>query len=308
MNEDQLVKAIEAAARRLPPVRLGIGDDAALVDVREGCELAVCVDTLNEGVHFPADVAPADLGHKALAVNLSDLAAMGADPAWALLSLSLQQVEERWLGQFLDGFCDLAERFRVALAGGDSTKGPLAVSVTVAGSVKRGEALVRGASSAGDDLWVSGTLGDAAAALGGCPDEFLDARLHRPEPRVALGQALRGLATSCIDLSDGLRRDLPRLLPSGRGAQVDVFALPRSEALRAAADDRRTLSWAMVGGDDYELCFTAAPEHGDAVRDAGRRARVTVTRIGMVTRDSELRWLDRHGQPFEPESAGFEHF
>ena len=310
MNEDQLVKLIEATASRLPrdSVAVGIGDDAALLEVPAGSRLAVCVDTLNQGVHFPADVAPSDLGHKALAVNLSDLAAMGARPAWALLSLSLPRLCENWLKQFLEGFAGLAARYRVALVGGDSARGEPAVSVTVAGHLPPDQALLRGTGKVGDELWVSGTLGDAAAALAGCADAELLARLHRPEPRVRLGLALRGLATSCIDLSDGLARDLPRLLPPERGARIEVAALPRSRALRKAAGEHRTLSWAVVGGDDYELCFSAAADSAEAVREAAREAAVPVTRVGAVTAEPGLRWQDRDGRSFESDAEGFEHF
>jgi thiamine-monophosphate kinase len=294
-------------------VVLGIGDDAALVQAPSGMCLAIATDTLNDGVHFPVETAAVDLGWKALAVNLSDLAAMGARPAWATLSLSLREADPVWVDAFLDGFLALASEHGVALVGGDTTRGPLSVCVTVQGWVARDRVLRRDGACVGDDVWVSGSLGDAAAALaqwraGGAADPALRARLDRPQPRVAVGLALAGLATACIDVSDGLLADLGHLChASSVGAQVDVGALPASERLCAmfTPETQRTLQ--SAGGDDYELCFTAAPAQRDAVAGIGEATGVLMTRIGRVVRgDAVIALID--GVAWQPPRAGFDHF
>ena len=278
----------ERTAQAREDVRLGIGDDAALLAVPAGQELAVAIDTLVEGVHFPAGTAPADIGWKALAVNLSDLAAMGATPAWCTLSLSLPDADAVFVDGFLDGFLGLAVQHEVVLVGGDTTRGPLSVCVTAHGFVEPGTALRRDGARAGDDIWASGTLGDAAAALaqwrsGIDGDAFLRQRLDRPTPRVALGRALRGIATSCIDVSDGLIADLGHVCEAGAvGARVDLDDLPASEALRSAFDAERRRLLQASGGDDYELCFTAAVEARDAVLVAAASAGTRVSRIGRI--------------------------
>ncbi len=292
-------------------VVLGIGDDAALLRVPAGRLLVVATDTLNAGVHFPDGTAPADIGWKALAVNLSDLAAMGATPAWCTLSLSLPRGDDAWLEAFLDGFLELAALHRVALVGGDTTRGPLSVCVTVHGLVEEGTALRRDGARVGDDAWASGTLGDAAGALslGKDAPPALRARLDRPEARVALGQALAGIATSVIDVSDGLLADLGHACDaSGVGAQVELDMLPASPALREAFDaaSRRVLQ--ATGGDDYELCFTAAPGQRAAVAGAARKAGLPVTRIGRIVEGTGVQALDADDRPWQPPRKGYTHF
>lgn len=288
--EFDLIDRIRArASTTRADVVLGIGDDAALLQVPPGRQLVVAMDTLNAGVHFPDDTAPADIGWKALAVNLSDLAAMGATPAWCTLSLSLPDAGTAFVDGFLDGFLALAAIHQVALVGGDTTRGPLSICVTAHGLVETGTALRRDAACVGDDIWVSGTLGDAAAALAHwrqamVGDVFLRLRLDRPTPRVALGQALRGIAHACIDVSDGLLADLGHVcMASGVGAQVDVDALPASRALVEAFDAEARRSLQATGGDDYELCFTAPAHARDAINAAALASAADVTRIGMVT-------------------------
>jgi thiamine-monophosphate kinase len=309
-GEFDLVARIRARAAAIADGRgdvvLGIGDDAALLQPPPGRWLAVATDTLNAGVHFPDDTAPADIGWKALAVNLSDLAAMGAAPAWCTLSLAMPHADPAWLDGFLDGFLDLAASHRVALVGGDTTRGPLSACVTVHGFVEPGRALRRDGARAGDDLWVSGTLGDAAAALaqwraGGARDAALRARLERPTPRVALGEALGGLAHACIDVSDGLLADLAHVCAaSGVGAEVEVETLPLSPSLRAAAfADERRIALQATGGDDYELCFTAPAGAREAVSAAARRSGVAATRIGRVVAGRGLRALRADGGPWD---------
>lgn len=314
MGEFDLIARIRARAASRGDVVLGIGDDAALLQPPAGMQLVVAMDTLNAGVHFPSETAPADLGWKALAVNLSDLAAMGAMPAWCTLSLSLPDADATFVDGFLDGFLALARAHEVALVGGDTTRGPLSVCVTAHGLVVPGMALRRDGARVGDDVWVSGTLGDAAGALrqwtsGIEGDASLRARLDRPTPRVALGRALHGIASACIDVSDGLLADLGHVCTaSGVGACIDVDVLPASQALRVAFDDdvRRLLQ--ATGGDDYELCFTAPADAREAVREAGATTGVGVSRIGRIVESAGVSAFAADGQAWRPPVAGWQHF
>jgi thiamine-monophosphate kinase len=296
-------------------VVLGIGDDAAVVTCPPHRRLVVAMDTLNAGVHFPAETSPADIGWKALAVNLSDLAAMGAEPAWCTLSLSLPEPDSAWLDGFLDGFFALAEAHRVALIGGDTTSGPLLVCVTVHGFVEPRGVLRRDAAQAGDDLWVTGTLGDAAAALrqwraGDAIDPALRRRLDRPIPRISAGQALAGIAHACIDVSDGLLADLGHVCrASGVGAALDVDALPASDALRAVCDRQVMRVLQTSGGDDYEVCFTAPKTARLAVEDAMAACDTPATRIGRIVPMTEgVRAYEADGREWHPPRRGYEHF
>ena len=297
LAEFALIDRIRARTRGREDVVLGIGDDAALLQPRAGHWLAVTADTLNESVHFPPETPPADIGWKTLAVNLSDLAAMGATPAWGTLALSLPQAEAAWIDAFADGFFALADAHDWRLVGGDTTRGPLSLSVTAFGQVPHGQALRRDGAQIGDDVWVSGTLGDAAGALWlwqrGLLDvtrmapesglEHLRQRLLRPTPRVALGIALRGIASAAVDVSDGLLADLGHITArSGVGVQVDAGALPISGALRSQFDAPCARNCAQVGGDDYELCFTAPPRASAAVEDIATSLGIALTRVGTV--------------------------
>lgn len=297
LAEFALIDRIRARTRGREDVVLGIGDDAALLQPRAGHWLAVTADTLNESVHFPPETPPADIGWKTLAVNLSDLAAMGATPAWGTLALSLPQAEAAWIDAFADGFFALADAHDWRLVGGDTTRGPLSLSVTAFGQVPHGQALRRDGAQIGDDVWVSGTLGDAAGALRlwqrGLLDvtrmapesglEHLRQRLLRPTPRVALGIALRGIASAAVDVSDGLLADLGHITArSGVGVQLDAGALPISGALRSQFDASCARDCAQVGGDDYELCFTAPPRASAAVEDIATSLGIALTRVGTV--------------------------
>jgi thiamine-monophosphate kinase len=312
--EFDLIARIRARVTTRDDVVLGIGDDAALLQVPAGRQLVVAMDTLNAGVHFPEETAPADIGWKALAVNLSDLAAMGAEPAWCTLSLSMPRSDAAWVDAFLDGFLDLAGQHRVALVGGDTTRGPLSISVTVHGFAAPGRALRRDGARVGDDVWVSGTLGDAAAALeqwrsGGARDAFLRQRLDRPTPRVALGQALVDVAGACIDVSDGLLADVAHVCrASGVGVSLRIADLPASPALREAfaEDARRALQAGR--GDDYELCFTAPRELRDEVMQLAARAGTAVTRVGAVIEGQDVQVMDADGGIWNAPRAGYEHF
>ncbi len=299
------------------PVRLGVGDDCALLAPPAGESLALSTDMLVEGRHFFAGADPFSLGHKALAVNLSDLAAMGARPLGFTLAFALPAADAGWLAPFSQGLLALADVHGIELVGGDTTRGPLNLCITVFGSVPDGQALRRDGAAASDDVWVSGTLGDARLALEALqgrralePARLAAAqvRLDRPEPRVALGHALRGVATAAIDVSDGLLGDLGHILSrSGVGAVIDADALPCGAALAHEAPDLRR-EFALNGGDDYELCFVAPAARRQAVLDAAHRAGVAVTRIGQLTQASGLRVTDRFGKALALHSRSFDHF
>ena len=301
---------------------LGVGDDAALVNVRRGCELVVSADMLVAGRHFFRDSDPRRLGHKALAVNLSDMAAMGATPRWATLALALPRADSRWLREFSRGFMTLARRFDVDLIGGDTTRGPLNICVQIMGEVPRGTALRRDGARAGDDIWVSGTLGDAALAVAArrrrirlTRDELArcTAKLDRPQPRIALGLALCGVAHSAIDISDGLLADLGHILErSGIAAEIELAALPASAIVRRYLDRVAACSALLAGGDDYELCFSAARSARTHIERIGRRTRIALTRVGRVqahARNSpRLVVRAPDGSALTPMRGGYEHF
>jgi thiamine-monophosphate kinase len=298
-------------------VVLGVGDDAALMKCPDDMMLAVSMDSLVSGVHFFADTAPAALGHKALAVNLSDLAAMGADPAWVTLALTLPEVSEPWLYEFCQGFAGLAERYQVSLVGGDTTRGPLAVTVQVHGFVPNGFAMRRDGAEVGDDIYVTGTLGDAALALQqlkqGLSQQAVNAaiveRLERPQPRVEAGLALRHLAHSAIDLSDGLLADLGHILTlSGVGASLALDRIPRSSAVDAVIRSEEDWSLVAAGGDDYELCVTLPSVCRAEVAGIAQRLDLAITRIGSIESEMGLRCIDQKGHAWSPSRLGFDHF
>jgi thiamine-monophosphate kinase len=296
---------------------LGVGDDCALLLPIPGMQLAISSDMLVEGRHFLSTVAPERLGHKALAVNLSDLAACGAEPLVFSLALALPRGDDSFVAELAQGLFALADLHDIELVGGDTTAGPLNLCITVIGQVPTGLALLRSGARPGDDLWVSGQLGDARLALevfrgrASLPgDQFETVRraMELPQPRVALGLALRGVATSAIDLSDGLVGDLGHVLQrSGVGARVVVDELPRSAGL-AAQPPALQEECLLAGGDDYELLFTAPPACRQVVGDAGRRAGVVVTRCGAIETGSELRLVDGQGRPLPSRFRGYDHF
>lgn len=309
-GEFDLIAHIRARAGLRDDVILGIGDDAALLQPPAGRQLVVTADTLNAGVHFPESTTASDIGWKSLAVNLSDLAAMGAEPAWCTLSLSLPASDPGWLDGFLDGFLGLAQAHGIALVGGDTTRGPLAIAVTAIGLVAAGRALRRKGARVGDDVWVSGTLGDAAAALHAWPEPApaLRARLDRPSPRVELGRRLAGVAHAALDVSDGLLADLGHLCrASGVGAEIELARLPVSDALGVHPLSAR-IAWQACGGDDYELCFTASPDHRDGLAMLATELELPLTRIGRIVDGDGVRALDETGQPWCSERTGYTHF
>lgn len=306
-------------ARPARTAALGVGDDCALVRPPAGLVLALTTDTLAEGTHFPPGAEPRRLGHKALAVNLSDLAAMGADPRWFLLALTLPAVDEPWIEAFAAGMYALAGMQGMELIGGDTTRGPRSITITALGTLPAGYALRRDAAQAGDDVWLSGSTGDAALGLAhlqgriALPPDAAGAciaRLEQPAPRVALGQRLRGVAAAAIDVSDGLLADLGHVLERSRvGAEIEYARLPRSDFLRACSDRALGDECLLAGGDDYELLFTAGADRRAAVEAAGRAADIAVTRIGrIVAGPPAARLLDAAGAPVRVARAGFDHF
>lgn len=298
---------------------LGVGDDAAILRARRGMDLVVSADMLVAGRHFFRDADPARLGHKSLAVNLSDMAAMGAVPRWATLAIALPRVDVRWLKAFMGGFMRLARRHGVDLVGGDTTRGPLAICVQIIGEAPAGAALRRDGARAGDDVWVSGTLGDAALALAAAKGRVrlsggerrrVEAKLDAPTPRIALGRALRGVARSAIDVSDGLVADLGHICERSRvAARIELPRVPASAALGRLLDRPVARAALLAGGDDYELVFTAARSRRAAVERIGRRLRARLTRIGAIARGRPaVTVVDGAGRPLRLRGTGFDHF
>ena len=334
MKEFQLIQQIQqgisvsADDNLNSGVILGIGDDAAVVEVPAGFHLVAATDTLNVGVHFPTDTLPYDIAYKCLAVNLSDMAAMGAIPRWALLSLSLPEAGQQWVTSFIDGFNALANSHGVVLIGGDTTHGPLSVSLTALGLVKPGMQLVRHGARPGDLLVVSGTVGGAARILdllqreadvtddlkdnleGGDLEDDLEDRhlLDRPVPRVELGQCLPGYATSCIDISDGLLADLGHVLEASNcGASIVLENLPGDEIL-SGLENQLKWNYQLSGGDDYELLFTLPPAHRDMLSTWSEQTAVELSIIGEIEKQHGIRCKSNTGEVFDPQKAGFEHF
>jgi len=318
LSESALIERFfrDCGARRADVV-LGVGDDAALLTMPAESDLVAANDTLVAGVHFPARTPPAAVGHRALAVNLSDFAAMGARPAWALLALTLPEAEEAWLEEFAAGLDALAHDHRVAIVGGDTTRGPLCVSLQLLGYVARGTALRRTGGRAGDALFVSGTPGDAAAGLAliegrlASPADsfaYLRERFLLPTPRVALGERLRGYASACIDVSDGLLGDAAKLASaSGVGVEIDIKSLPASQPLRSAVGDEPARELALTGGDDYELCFSVHPQNVARLLAEVPPQDWRYTRIGSLRSEGGA-VVVRDGAVMEFSHSGYQHF
>jgi thiamine-monophosphate kinase len=300
--------------RRNPSVRLGIGDDCALLGFDDLVELAVTTDTMVEGVHFFSSADPQAVGYKALAVNLSDLASMGAEPVCATLALTMPESDASWLSRFAQGFFDLAQEWSVELIGGDTTQGPLTITVQAMGTVPKGEALLRSTARPADLIYVTGYLGDAGLGVKieqnevDCSDAAVLNRLHRPEPRVEAGLRLRGVATSCIDLSDGLAGDLGHILQaSGVGAIIDWDKLPLSDAVRHYIGESRDWELPLRGGDDYELCFTIPASEAAAMERRMADLRYPCACVGVIDRSDGLRVL-KDSNRIQFSLQGYEHF
>lgn len=317
VGEFDLIRHYFTRPARGEGVVLGVGDDAAILAPPPGEELVVSTDTLVGGRHFPESTDPEAIGWKSLAVNLSDLAAMGATPRWCVLALTLPAADPDFLDGFAQGFHALAQQAGVDLVGGDTTRGPLAITVTVIGSVPAGQALRRDGARVGDGIWLSGMTGDAGLGLAlvegtgpVLPNDLAQLawqRLDRPEPRLLLGLALRGIASSAIDVSDGLLQDIGHILErSDKGATIDVDGLPLSPALRACNPDQ-ALAWALAAGDDYELCFTVPADRESALAELATHLGLSLTRIGSIDAAPGLRSI-RSGLPFDAPAVGFQHF
>ncbi|QEI14231.1 thiamine-phosphate kinase [Cellvibrio japonicus] len=319
-GEFQLIQQFfqrEQAEQPAAGVVLGIGDDCALLQIPEGKQLAVSVDTLVSGVHFPEGAEPALIAERALRTNLSDLAAMGAEPLWFTLALTLPQAEEQWLREFSRGLFACAKRYGIALIGGDTTAGPLSVSIQVMGAVTPGQALRRDGANLGDFILVTHSVGDGAAALAslqgrvsfsGDDHAYLHERFYRPEPRLQASARIRPFASAALDISDGLVADLQHICTaSDLGAVIDVEALPLSSALVAYPDRTQAYEWALSGGDDYELCFTVAPENMPDIAMLIAQGQLQASVIGEMVAGNRV-ICEYEGQPFSLAKQGYEHF
>ncbi|CAG8998169.1 MAG: Thiamine-monophosphate kinase [Candidatus Celerinatantimonas neptuna] len=319
MGEFELIERFFASSTKRPDVLLGIGDDAALIDVPAQHQLVVTTDTLVEGIHFFADIPPAALGHKALAVNLSDLAAMGAEPRWVTLAITLPSARMEWLEQFCRGFFELAEYYNVTLIGGDTTRGPLSITVTAHGVIPEGAAICRHRAKPGDWVYVTGTLGGSALAL-----KYLQGLVHLehdvlhsllkrhyyPQPRVLSGYGLRGVASSCIDISDGLLADLQHITNASHcSARLNLEQLPINPQVLANCDESQAFELALCGGEDYELCFTVSEENKGSLDIALSYSGVEYHCIGQLQLENEPVSLFLNDEPFElNRERGWDHF
>ena len=319
MDEFQLIDRFFSRPTLFDNVKVGIGDDGAVLKTRSDQDLVVVTDTLVEGVHFFSEISPADLGHKTLAVNLSDLAAMGAEPDWALLNLVLPAADSKWLEELSIGFFSLADRYNVTLVGGDTSYGPLNLTVTAGGWVPQGQALCRSGARNGDLIYVSGTVGDAALGLqllsepDGClsdGENRVIERLRRPEPRTLLGKALRPWATAAIDLSDGLAADLAHVVVAsgGLGAVIEEDCLPLSAEALELRTRKQLIPIALGGGDDYELCFCVPPEYRGEIDRLGRELRLPLTMIGKIDSTPGIWLVGESGVREEYRSGGHRHY
>jgi thiamine-monophosphate kinase len=314
LGEFDIIARYFARHRARSDVLLGIGDDAAVLAVPSERRLVTAIDTIVEGVHFPVATHAADIGYRALAVNLSDLAAMGAEPAWMQLSLSLPRADEQWLSGFAQGLFELADRHDVALIGGDTVKGPLVITVQIGGWVEQDGWLTRAGARPGDAVYVSGIPGEAAGGLATIlnalpPNEAtrqLQRRFFRPEPRVALGRGLRTLAHAAMDVSDGLLTDLEKLCAASHcGAELNVDALPESRSLRELFSAEVCVDYALAGGDDYEIIAAIDPSRASELERNGLAS--CLTRIGVFSHAPGVRCI-RNGLPFELQRRGYDHF
>lgn len=317
LGEFELIEAYFRRDSRAPGVIRGIGDDCALLQLPPGQCLATTVDTLVEGRHFPTGADPEDIAQRALRVNLSDVAAMGAEPLWFTLALTLPEPRESWLEAFSRGLFEAAREYRCVLVGGDTTRGPLTITIQVMAAVSPDRALRRDGAAAGDLVYVTGTLGDGAAALAflkgdlemtGEAADYLKTRFYKPLPRLVEGRMLAGLASAAIDISDGLLADLGHICEaSGVAASLAVEQLPLSEALAALPDRRQALNWALAGGDDYELCFTVPPDRAGAVDKLIGAGQLIAAPVGRLEAGGGLT-CTYQGRDFAPEKTGYQHF
>jgi thiamine-monophosphate kinase len=311
MNEFELIEKYFNWTGSSPDVIvIGVGDDCALITIDSNSQLATSVDTLIEGVHFPKNTSAADIAHKALAVNLSDLAAMGATPEYFTLALTLPEFDESWLKEFSNALKTLANQYNITLVGGDTTKGQLSISINVTGVVEKNKALLRSSAQVGDVIFVSNTIGDAALALWKIqqnikPSEQLLSQFNRPDPQVQLGCALVGIANACIDISDGLEQDLTHILKrSNVGARINLSDIPLGIEMQTHIEKSQDWCLALAGGDDYELCFSVAPENLSKLKKIEEDLDIKLSAIGLITQDEGI---ERMGG-FDKKCLSYQHF
>lgn len=315
LSEFSIVNTYFRRQTNLKRVISGIGDDAAVIEIPANTQLVTSIDTLVKGIHFSVNTSPRHLGYKALAVNLSDLAAMGAIPDTSLLALTIEEPNQKWLQDFSEGFLSLAEEYEMSLVGGDVTSGPLCISVVVNGLVPWGKAICRSGAKVGDLIYVTGTIGDAGLALDLLNqknkkiDPFLLKRLHCPSPRIKAGLSLRGIASSAIDISDGLVSDVEKLIrASGVGAKIRADQIPLSENLKQYCEFEKAWNYALTSGDDYELCFTVSPEKRSELKKIFQSLDCEYKCIGKITEDKTLLVFDDNNHKINIEKKGYEHF
>ncbi|MBB3167047.1 thiamine-phosphate kinase [Simiduia aestuariiviva] len=317
VSEFELIKRYFYQSARAFGVNMGIGDDCALLSVPDNKVLAVSMDTLVGGIHFPRNADPELIAERALRVNLSDLAAMGAEPLWFTLGLTMPKVDEQWLEGFSKGLLSVADEYNIALVGGDTTRGPLAITIQVHGAVEQDYAFMRGNARLGDVVFVTGQLGNAAAALSVIRQElnvgksafsYFMSHYYRPEPRLKDAKLLRGLTHCAIDISDGLLADLGHICEeSGVGAKIDIERVPVSAALNKVAEAEQIADWALGGGDDYQLCFTVPQENLAKVEQLIENGKLRATAVGEIVKGSGVACL-LEGEPYEPKRRGYSHF
>ncbi|PCJ91117.1 MAG: thiamine-phosphate kinase [Porticoccaceae bacterium] len=318
LSEFSLIQQYFSSIGAASGVALGVGDDCAVLDVPEGAQLVVTVDTLVAGVHFPVNASPGDIAHRCLRVNLSDIAAMGAEPRWFTLALTLPEASEHWVKAFSQALAEDASAFSCALVGGDTTAGPLTISIQLFGVVPKGKALTRGGAQVGDSIFVTGSLGEGAAALSlfDTLDTSVEAergrllkRFYRPEPRLEEGLLLRDLASAALDISDGLIADLGHIVEaSGVGADVEIKQLPIEPWLACLAEASQVTQWALSGGDDYELCFTVSKENCGVVELLIAQGKLSACCIGKISRQPGVRCFDGNGNLVNIVKTGYQHF
>ncbi len=309
MNEFELINRYFNWPLSDPNIELGVGDDAALFEIDADCQLVTSTDTLSEGVHFFKDALPVDIAYKSLAVNLSDIAAMGAKAKYFTLSLTLPNLDEIWLQEFSESLKEASELFKVSLIGGDTTKGPLNITITIMGVVKKSKAIKRSGAKNGDDIYISGNLGDAALCLkklneGIKPNQSELNKLNKPAPRVKLGPALINIASACIDISDGLEQDLSHILRASKvGAIIDSQNLPLSDSVQDYLKTRQDLGLPLCGGDDYELCFTSDQSNQMEIKKISESLNIKITKIGVINNSQTLKITGYEGL-----SKSYQHF
>ena len=320
MSEQEIIARYFSKHSAGASVEVGIGDDGAVVKPPENSKLVIATDTLNEGTHFDSGCLPEHLGHKALAVNLSDLAAMGAAPLWATLNLSLPDAEHDWLERFSRGLFSLADRYGIRIVGGDLVRGPLSISVQAVGYLESGRMLARSYAKPGDLIYVSGTIGDAALGLklhrhaqdytiSKLDREYFALRLSKPEPRVDIGLGIVTCANAAIDVSDGFLCDLQRiLLMSKTGAQINMDQIPLSDAMQRQLNTDKDWAVVLSGGEDYELIFTTNPEYSDAIDAVSEKINCPITQVGQITQGSDIELLKAGLRVTLPDELGFDHF